>query len=43
MSDLLELGTECVEHARMFFNRPDFYLASARPPTYRAHAGWRDA
>ena len=24
-----ELGTDCVRHARMFFNRPDFDLASA--------------
>ncbi|HYC95612.1 MAG TPA: nucleotidyl transferase AbiEii/AbiGii toxin family protein [Sphingomicrobium sp.] len=30
----VELGAECVEHARMFFNRPDFDLASARPPTF---------
>lgn len=28
------LGDDCVEHARMFFNRPDFDLASARPPTF---------
>lgn len=29
-----ELGADCVAHARMFFNRPDFDLASARPPTF---------
>lgn len=28
------LGADCVEHARMFFNRPAFDLASARPPTF---------
>ena len=28
------LGEDCVAHARMFFNRPDFDLASARPPTF---------
>lgn len=30
----LELGEDCVAHARMFFNRPDFDLASARVPTF---------
>jgi hypothetical protein len=29
-----ELGRDCVAHARMFFNRPDFDLASAMPPTF---------
>lgn len=28
------LGTDCVAHARMFFNRPAFDLASAKPPTF---------
>lgn len=28
------LGEECVAHARLFFNRPDFDLASAKAPTY---------
>lgn len=27
----LDLGADCVAHARMFFNRPDFDLASAAP------------
>lgn len=27
----LALGAECVRHARLFFNRPDFDLASAEP------------
>ena len=30
----LNLGADCVAHARMFFNRPDFDLASAHPPTF---------
>ncbi len=30
----LTLGADCVEHARMFFNRPDFDLASAHPPNF---------
>jgi hypothetical protein len=30
----LELGADCVAHARMFFNRPDFDLASAAPGTF---------
>ena len=29
-----ELGADCVAHARLFFNRPDFDLASARSPTF---------
>lgn len=28
------LGRDCVAHARMFFNRPDFDLASAHQPTF---------
>jgi hypothetical protein len=28
------LGADCVAHARMFFNRPDFDLASAQPPHF---------
>ena len=28
------LGADCVEHARMFFNRPALDLASASPPTF---------
>lgn len=28
------LGKDCVRHARMFFDRPPFDLASARPPTF---------
>ena len=28
------LGADCVAHARMFFNRPDFDLASAVPGTF---------
>ena len=28
------LGADCVLHARMFFNRPDFDLASAAPTTF---------
>ena len=28
------LGADCVLHARIFFNRPDFDLASAEPPTF---------
>lgn len=28
------LGTDCVAHARMFFNRPAFDLASAHPPGF---------
>ena len=30
----LDLGADCVRHARMFFNRPDMDLASARPGTF---------
>jgi len=29
-----ELGTDCVAHARMFFNRPDFDLATAAAPSF---------
>lgn len=28
------LGADCVAHARMFFNRPDYDLASAMKPTF---------
>jgi hypothetical protein len=28
------LGADCVAHARMFFNRADYDLASARPPSF---------
>jgi hypothetical protein len=28
------LGQDCVRHARMFFDRPDYDLASARPGSY---------
>ena len=28
------LGADCVAHARMFFNRPDFDLATAQSPTF---------
>ncbi|MCA1660934.1 MAG: nucleotidyl transferase AbiEii/AbiGii toxin family protein [Novosphingobium sp.] len=39
------LGEDCVAHARMFFNRPDFDLASARAPTFalRPEGGMTDA
>ena len=30
----VELGEDCVAHARMFFNRPAFDLGSAHPPTF---------
>jgi len=30
----LELSADCVAHARMFFNRPDFDLASAVPGSF---------
>jgi Nucleotidyl transferase AbiEii toxin, Type IV TA system len=30
----LALGADCVAHARMFFNRPAYDLASAHPPTF---------
>ncbi len=30
----LPLASECVRHARMFFNRPDFDLSSAKPGTF---------
>ena len=29
-----DLGADCVAHARLFFNRPPFDLARARPPTF---------
>ena len=29
-----ELGADCVAHARMFFNRPDFDLANAAPGSF---------
>jgi len=28
------LGSECVSHARLFFNRPDYDLASAKPGSF---------
>ena len=28
------MGYDCVRHARMFFDRPDFDLAAARPGTF---------
>jgi hypothetical protein len=28
------MAADCVRHARMFFNRPDFDLASAGPGSY---------
>jgi hypothetical protein len=30
----LQLGADCVAHARMFFDRSDYDLASAQPPTF---------
>ncbi|MHB1101838.1 MAG: nucleotidyl transferase AbiEii/AbiGii toxin family protein [Devosia sp.] len=30
----LDLGADCVRHARMFFDRPDYDLASAMPGTF---------
>jgi predicted nucleotidyltransferase component of viral defense system len=30
----LDMGSDCVRHARMFFNRPDLDLASAAPGTF---------
>jgi Nucleotidyl transferase AbiEii toxin, Type IV TA system len=40
-----ELGADCVAHARMFFNRPDYDLASAQPPSFAVlpHDGMVDA
>ena len=32
--DDLALGTDCVRHARLFFDRPDFDLTSARPGSF---------
>jgi hypothetical protein len=39
------LGADCVRHARMFFDRPDYDLASAQPGTYAltAHDAMTDA
>jgi len=39
------LGVDCVAHARMFFNRPDYDLASARSPSFAVlpHDGMVDA
>jgi hypothetical protein len=28
------MAADCVQHARMFFNRPDFDLAAAAPGSY---------
>ncbi len=37
----MELGADCVRHARAFFDRPDYDLASARPGTYAVSpTGW---
>jgi hypothetical protein len=33
-ADNLALGADCVGHALMFFNRPDYDLASAEPGTF---------
>lgn len=33
------LGADCVRHARVFFDRPDFDLASARPGSYAVAPG----
>ncbi|WP_158972300.1 nucleotidyl transferase AbiEii/AbiGii toxin family protein [Chachezhania sediminis] len=30
----MTLGTECIEHARTFFSRPDYDLAAAEPGTF---------
>ena len=30
----LELGADCVAHAKTFFNRPDFNLGTAEPGTF---------
>jgi len=30
----LDLGADCIAHAKMFFNRPDFDLATAAPGTF---------
>ena len=39
------LGADCVAHARMFFNREDYDLASAEAPTFALapHDGMVDA
>jgi len=41
----LDLARDCVRHARMFFDRPDFDLASAQPGTFAItpHNGMIDA
>ena len=36
------LGGECVWHARMFFDRPDYDLASAIPGSFSVRADWRN-
>ena len=36
-----DLGTDCVRHARMFFDRPDYDLASGRPRHIRGRADRR--
>jgi hypothetical protein len=43
MADL-DLGADCVRHARMFFNRPDLDLATAAPGSFalRPVSGMRD-
>ena len=40
-----DLAANCVRHARLFFNRPDFDLASAQPGSWaiEANAGMVDA
>ena len=35
------LGANCVEHARMFYNRPDFDLSSAHSPTFTLRPHYR--
>ncbi len=41
----IALGADCVAHARMFFDRPDYDLASARAPSFAVlpHDGMVDA
>ncbi|HTM82262.1 nucleotidyl transferase AbiEii/AbiGii toxin family protein [Asticcacaulis sp.] len=40
-----ELGENCIAHAALFFNRPDYDLATAKPGTFRLspHDGMVDA
>ncbi|MER9235851.1 nucleotidyl transferase AbiEii/AbiGii toxin family protein [Mesorhizobium sp. M0622] len=40
-----DIGADCVAHARMFFNRKDYDLATAQPPTFALlpHDGMIDA